>query len=135
MNNNTRAMLFEQLPLEIFLHVFASFSLSEIVTTFSALNSRIDAYIEAVTQTTHTISYSDTKAIDLVRLFPTQIGRLIITHTPVVDLTPLTNLRSLTIRYGTVTQFDGIRPHHFPRLEILHLCASKWHKSFDHIYI
>jgi hypothetical protein len=35
------------------------------------------------------------------------------------------NLRSLTIRRGTAAQFDGIRPEHFPLLEILHIEASK----------
>jgi hypothetical protein len=35
------------------------------------------------------------------------------------------NLRSLTIIYGSTPQFNGIRPEHFPLLEILHIQSSK----------
>ena len=125
MSNDTSPTLLEELPVEIFLQVLAPFSLSEIVKTFSGLNSYINSCIQAVTTANHTVTYSDTSAADFLCLFPTQIGRLIITHSPTVDFTPLLNLRSLTLKYGTPAQFDGIRPQHFPQLEILHLCGSE----------
>jgi hypothetical protein len=57
--------------------------------------------------------------------FPTQICRLIIKYSPNVDFTSLINLRSLTIKYGTRAQLDGIRPEDFPMLEILHIRNGK----------
>ena len=125
MNNGTHPTVLEQLPIEIFSQIFASFSLPEIVTVFSGLNSRIDSYIQAVTNTSHIVFYDDTKAIDLLHFFSSEISRLIVTHSPSVDFTSLIHLRSLTLKYGTVAQFDRIRPEHFPRLEILHLCGSE----------
>ena len=125
MNNDTCPTLFEHLPVEIVLKVFASFSLSEVVTTFSGLNYHIDSCIQAVKNVPHRVDNNNTRAIDLVRLFPTQVNRLIITNSPTVDFTALINLRSLTMTYDTQAQFDGIRPEHFPLLEILRLCDSK----------
>jgi hypothetical protein len=34
------------------------------------------------------------------------------------------------MKYGTFAQFDGIRPEHFPMLEILRICASKSKKKY-----
>jgi hypothetical protein len=120
----------EHLPIEIFLKIFASFSLEEIVTSFFGLNSCIDSIIRSVRNANHVVSYNDNKAVHLLHLFPTQIGRLIVTRAPLVDFTSVINLRSLTMKYGTFAQFDGIRPEHFPMLEILRICASKSKKKY-----
>jgi hypothetical protein len=120
----------EHLPIEIFFQIFASFSLGEIITSFFGLNSRIDSIIRCMTGASHVISYNNKKAIDLLHLFPTQIGQLIVTRARKVNFTSLINLRSLTMKYGTCAQFDGIRPEHFPMLEILHIDASKSKKMY-----
>ena len=124
-NTDAHVMSLEHLSVEIFLEIFVSLTLNKISTAFSGLNSHIDSIIRSVRTATHTVTYNDDKAVKLVQSFPVQINRLILTHSPIVDFTPLINLRSLTLKYGTLAQFDGIRPQHFPRLEILHLCGSK----------
>ncbi len=127
--DNTHSTSLEHLPIEIFHHIFAPLSLQEIVTAFFGLNSYIDSIIRSVKRVNHVVSYNDTKAIDILHLFSTQIGRLVIIHSPNVDFTWLINLRSLTIKYGTLAQLDRIRPEHFPMLEILHICCGKSPKS------
>jgi hypothetical protein len=127
--DGTQPASLEHLPVEIFMKVFALLSLQEIIIAFSGLNSYIDSIIRSVRNTNHAVSYYNNKAVHLLDLFPTQIGRLIVAHAPLVDFTSLINLRSLTIKYGTFAQFDGIRPEHFPMLEILHIYASKSKKS------
>jgi hypothetical protein len=122
---NIQRTTLEHLPVEIFLRIFTAFSFDEIVTAFSGLNSYIDSIIRCINDSNHAVTYSDTKAIQLLNLFPTQICRLIIIHSPNVNFTSLINLRSLTIKYGTLAQLDGIRPRHFPMLEILHICGGK----------
>jgi hypothetical protein len=123
--DNIKPTLLEHLPVEIFLEVFDSLSLQEILTAFSDLNSYINSIIRCIKDQNHTVSYNDGKAVDLLHLFPTQMCRLIITYSPNVDFTSLINLRSLTIKYGTLAQLDGIRPQHFPMLEILHIHKGK----------
>jgi hypothetical protein len=123
--HDTHATSFERLPVEIFLQIFSSLSLQEIVTAFFDLNSYINAIIRCVKDGNHTVAYNDTKAVDLLHSFPTQFCQLIITYSPAADLTSLINLRSLTIKYGTLAQLDGIRPEHFPMLEILHIRNGK----------
>lgn len=114
----------ENLPVEIFLRIFASFSFEEIRHAFSGLNSYIDSIIRCVNDGNHAVTYSDTKAVQLLNSFPTQICRLTIIHSPNVDFASSRNLRSLTIKYGTLAQLDRIRPQNFPLLEILHICGG-----------
>ncbi len=123
--DNIQPTLLDNLPVEIFLKVFSSLSLEEIVTAFSDLNSYINSVIRCVKDGNHVVTCNDTKAVELLHSFPTQIGRLVITYSLNVDFTSLINLRSLTIKYGTLAQLDGIRPKHFPMLEILHIRGSK----------
>ena len=125
MDGNSGSTLLEQLSVEIILKVFASLSLSEIHGAFSGLNSYLNFCIQALATANHIVAYNDTSAANILHSFPTQIGRLIFTYSPTVDFTSLIHLRSLTLKYGTPAQFDGIRPEHFPWLEILHLCGSK----------
>ncbi len=87
--------------------------------------------IRCVRGVSHTVSYYDTKAVDLLHLYPTQISRLIVIRATIVNFTPLINLRSLTIKYGTFAQLDEIHPEHFPMLEILHIDASKSKNSLS----
>ncbi len=115
----------EHLPVEIFLEIFGLFSLKEIVTSFFGLNSHIDSIIRCIKCASHAITSHDTKAVDLLNSFPTQIGRLLITRDVTIDFTSLINLRSLTLEYGTLAQLDGIRPQHFAMLDILHIYAGK----------
>jgi hypothetical protein len=98
----------EHLPVEIFLEIFALFSLEEIISSFFGLNSRINSIIRCAKCISHTISSSDTTAVDLLNLCPTQIGRLILASSGKVNFTSLINLRSLTITFGSIAQFDGI---------------------------
>ncbi len=122
---NIQPTSLENLPVEIFLKVFSSLSLQQIVKAFFNLNSYINSVIQCVTDRNYAVNFNDTKAVELVHSFPTQICRLIITVAPNVDFMPLKNLRSLTIMYGTIAQLDGIRPEHFPMLEILRIRGSK----------
>ncbi len=62
---------------------------------FSGLNSYIDLILLSVRGANHAVSYDDTKAVDLVHLFPTQIGRLIVRNAITVNFTSLINLQSL----------------------------------------
>lgn len=121
---STQRTSIEHLPFEIFLKIFASFSFEEILHAFSGLNSHIDSIIRCVNDGNHAVTYSDTKAIQLLTSYPTQICRLIIVHSPNVNFASLRNLRSLTIKYGTLAQLDSIRPSNFPLLEILHICGG-----------
>ena len=123
--NNTCPTLLEKLSSAIFLQIFASFSLDEVVTIFSGLNSNINTIIRSIRHANHAVIYNDIKAATLLHLFLTHISRLRITNSENVDFTSLTNLRSLTIKYGTLAQLNGIRPQHFSMLEILHICLSK----------
>ncbi|CAF1491463.1 unnamed protein product [Adineta steineri] len=123
--------LLEHLPIEIFLEIFASLSLEEIVTAFFDLNAYINWIIRSVKCTNHGIVNNDSKSIDLLKLFPTQIDRLVIEQAASVDFTSLINLRSLTIKHGTPVQLDGIRPQHFPLLEILHIYGVSDVSSVD----
>jgi hypothetical protein len=131
--DDTHPTTIEHLPTEIFLQIFASFSLEEVVTSFSGLNAHIDSIIRCLKGVSHEVNVNcyDTKAMNLLHLFANQIGRLTITHATTVNFTSLINLRSLTIKHGTFAQFDGIRPRNFPMLEILHICDSKSRKSIQ----
>jgi hypothetical protein len=122
---DTQPTKIEHLLVEIFLEIFALFSLEEIVTSFFGLNSYIDSIIRCIKCASHAISSHDIKAVYLLNLFPTQIGRLFLTRSVTINFTSLSNLRSLTIEYGTLAQLNGIRPQHLSVLEILHICAIK----------
>lgn len=124
-SNNTRPMLFEYLPTEIFLQIFAFLPFRDIVTAFFDLNSYINSVIRLVKDASHVVKHNDVDGINLLNLFPTQIGRLIIINAENADFTTLINLRSLTLKYGTQKQFDSILPQHFPMLEILHIRGNK----------
>ncbi len=123
--DNTCSTLLEYLPTEIFLQIFAFFHLQELVTTFSGLNTNIDSIIQLVRTANHVVRFNDINAIHLLHSFPTQIARLTIVNAETIDLTPLINLRSLTLKYGTETQFASIRPENFPLLEILHIRGNQ----------
>ncbi|UJR17471.1 hypothetical protein I4U23_004366 [Adineta vaga] len=83
-----------------------------LLTSFSGLNSNINAFIR----------YDDIDAINILQLFPTAFGRLKITNAELVDLKQLTNLRNiLIVEYGTQTQLNSIRPEYLPMLESLHI--------------
>ena len=122
---NTCSMLFEYLPIEILHQIFAMLSLEELIKAFSGLNGYINSIIRSMRGMSHTVKCNELDMICLVQVFPAQISRLVISYTSHMNFTPLTNLRSLTLRYGTPAQFDSIRPHHFPLLEILHIYESK----------
>ena len=119
--NNTLPTLLEDLPVEIFLQIFGSLSLREIATTFFGLNSYIDSIIRSVRGVSRLVSYNNVNAIQDLHLLPFLISRLIVVNVEMVDFTPLINLRSLVLKYGTRAQFNGIRPQYFPTLEILYI--------------
>jgi hypothetical protein len=123
---DTQPTKIEYLPVEIFLEIFALFSLEEIVNSFCGLNSHIDSIIRCIKSASHTIRSKDTKAAGLLSLYPDQIGRLFIARGVTIDFTSLINLRSLTIESGTIAQLNGIRTKHFPMLEILHIYGGKY---------
>lgn len=125
MNNNTCPTFLEQLPVEIFLQVCASLTLREVIKAFAGLNAHIDSSIGALRNASHTLQDIASETTDLLRLNPTQIGRLVISKCSTADFSSLINLRSLTLKYGTGEQFDAIRPRNFPQLEILHLCGGR----------
>jgi hypothetical protein len=124
-----RPTLLEQLPTELFLHIFAFLPLRELVTAFFGLNVYIDAIIRSVRNSKHVVRCHDAHAIKLLQLFPTQIRRLLIVNAETVDFEALITLRSLTLKYGTKKQIDSIRPEHFPMLEILHLKGNELRSS------
>ena len=92
--------LIKQPSVEIFLELFASFSLNEIVKAFSDLKCSIDTSIQAIINDIYILTYNDTTTINLLLSYSTSIGRLIVTHSPVVDFTSLINLQSLTVRWN-----------------------------------
>ncbi len=67
--DDIKPMSLECLPVEIFLKIFASLSLEEIVTASFVLNSYINSIIRCVKDANHVLSYNDTKAVDLLHLF------------------------------------------------------------------
>ncbi len=123
--DNIRPMLLEDLPTELFLEIFTFVSLGEVFTAFSGLNSHIDLVILLIRDASHVVKCNDIEAINILQLFPAQINRLILINAEMVDFTSLTNLRSLTLKYGTEKQFDSIRPQYFPILEILYIRGKK----------
>jgi hypothetical protein len=114
-------MLLEDLPTELFLQIFGFLSLRDIVTGFFGLNSYIDSIIRSIRDASHAVKYNDIDALNLLHLFPSHIGRLMIINVEMANLTPLINLRSLGLKYGTKKQLDTIRPQNFPMLETLHI--------------
>jgi hypothetical protein len=74
-----------------------------------------------VRSASYEIDSNNVDAINLLQLFPSQTGRLIVANVEMVDFTSLNNLRSLTLKYGTHAQFNIIRPQYFPILEILRI--------------
>jgi hypothetical protein len=124
-SDKTLSTSIENLPIEIFLQIFGFLRLEELIKAFSGLNSFINSIIQSVRDLNYVVKYKDVDSLNLLYLYPTQISRLIIVNIETADLTSLTNLRSLTWRYPTPTQFDTIRPQHFPMLEILHIKGSE----------
>ncbi|CAF1173093.1 unnamed protein product [Adineta steineri] len=122
-NDKISLTLLEHLPVEIFLQIFAFLPLHELATSFSGLNFYIDSIIQSVRGRYHGIRYNDIKAINHLQLFPNPIDRLVVVNAEMADLTLLINLRSLTLEYGTKAQFNTIRPHYFPKLQIIHIKA------------
>jgi hypothetical protein len=122
-------MSLERLPNEIFFQIFGFLPFRELVSAFSGLNSYIDSIIRCVTGLSHVVKYNIAESVNLLHLFATQISRLVIIRAETVDFTSLINLRSLILRYGTPSQFDSIRPQHFPMLEILHIYDGEPRKS------
>jgi hypothetical protein len=129
-SDNTLPTLLEHLPIEIILRIFDFFSLQEIVKAFSGLNSYLNSIINSAIGISHVVRYDDATAINLLHLFTTQIRRLVITSSETVGFTSLINLRSLTLRYATSAQVDGIRPQYFLMLEILHIYVCDQCKLF-----
>ncbi|CAF1363843.1 unnamed protein product [Adineta steineri] len=124
-NDKISLTLLEHLPVEIFLQIFAFLPWRELVTSFSGLNFYIDSIIQSVRGKSHGIRYNDIDAMNLLQLFPALIDRLVVVNANIVDLSSLTNLRSLTLEYGTKAQLNTIRPHYFPKLEILHIKGNE----------
>jgi hypothetical protein len=120
-NDGKSPTLLEQLPVEIFLQIFDLFPLQHLAASFFGLNSYIDSIIRSVRRKNHGVRDNDIDAINLLKLFPTSIDRLVIINSETVDLTSLINLRSLSLERGTQEQLNIIRPHYFPMLEILHI--------------
>lgn len=118
-------LLFEELPIEIFQEVFSFLTLKEIIKGFYRLNSYIDLIIRSINYASHTIKYKESVYIKFPYAYELLINRLIIIHADGVNLKLFTNLRSLTLKYGTEDQFNSIRPQYLPQLEILHIYASK----------
>jgi hypothetical protein len=123
--NKTLPTLLEHLPIEIILLIFDFLSLQEIVKAFSELNIYFNSIIDSAIGISHMVKYNDPTAIKLLHLFTTQIRRLVITSSDMVNFISLINLRSLTLRYATCAQLDSIRPQYCPTLEILHIYVDE----------
>lgn len=124
-NNNTPPTRFEHLSVEIFQEIFGFLSLRDIVKAFFHLNCHINSVIRSTTTLSHTVKSDEIISTNLANLFARQITHLIAIHANVFDFKLFTNLRSLTLKYGTCTQLESIRPEYGSRLEILHIYASK----------
>jgi hypothetical protein len=120
-SNKTSVLSLEDLPVVIFLQIFASLSLQEIVTAFYALNSHIDSIIRSMRNVSYIVRFNDVDGLNVLQLFPASIGHLMITNVETIDFTSFINLRSLKLRYGTQRQFNTIRPQYLPMLEILYI--------------
>jgi hypothetical protein len=73
--------------------------LQEIVKDFSALNSHIDLIIQFVRDITHVVRSND---VNVIQRFPTTV------NVETVDFKLFINVRSITLKYGTKTQFNII---------------------------
>ncbi|UJR16721.1 hypothetical protein I4U23_003621 [Adineta vaga] len=120
-SDNKSRTLFEHLPVEIILHILDFFSFQQLLTSFSNLNLCINAIIQSVRHKYHGVRNNNIDSIQLLQAFPTLIDSFVIINSDTVDLTPLINLRSLSLEYATYTQLNSIRPECFPLLEILHI--------------
>lgn len=122
MSNEARfATQLEHLPAEVWLKIFAFIPLPQLVPSFLGLNAHIDAIVRSVRRQRHVVRCNDADAVHFLRLFPATISHLMIVNSDMADLTPCTNLRSLTLKWGTIAQLDSIRPCHLPLLEVLHI--------------
>lgn len=119
-NNDKYEISFEHLPVEIVLQIFAYFPFSDLMKTFFGLNTSIDSIIYSMSNLSEVVRFYDTESIRLLYSFANHIIRLVI-NDPSIDLKPFHNLRSLTLKYGSQTQFDSIRPEHHPLLQILRI--------------
>jgi hypothetical protein len=123
--NNAPVTKLGSLPNEILLQIFGLFSFKEIIKTFSGLNFYLDSTIRSINDGNLHVHLNDVESVNHINLYPNQIRRLILIHSPNVNFMLSINLRSLTIKYGTISQINSIRPEHFPMLEILHICGGK----------
>jgi hypothetical protein len=119
--DNMPPTLLEHQSTEILLQIFAFLPFRELIKAFFGLNSYINSVIQLVRSASYEIDSNNVDAINLLQLFPSQTGRLIVANVEMVDFTSLNNLRSLTLKYGTHAQFNIIRPQYFPILEILRI--------------
>lgn len=123
--HRTRKTLLEHLPTELILEIFKFLSLRELIEAFFGLNTHINSIIQLVKSASHVVRYNDNKAIQLLELFPKQIGHLTAINVEQLDFRSLTNSHSLILTCATQTQLDNIRPIYFPGLEILHIKGKK----------
>lgn len=114
----------EQLPNEVFLQIFALLDLSEIVNAFSGMNKRFDSLISNLKYLSQVMSRNSIPMKDeMLHQYTSSIVRLVVDRMSKFSLTSVTlnNVRSLTIKYGSQTQYDDVRPSNFPLLEYLHI--------------
>ena len=131
---SARPASLEDLPVEIFGEIFVFLSFRDLVAAFCNLNRHIDSIVRSIGAVNHVIKYDETDVITVPQLVPTSITCLVVVHVRDVDFTPLVNLQSLVLKYGTHAQFNSIRPDHFPNLELLHVSASKLPKTATDTY-
>ena len=129
-NENVLPTSMEQLPTEIFLQIFGYFHLRELISAFFGLNSHINSILQAMRSARHVVQYNDPDAVQLLQVFSKQIERLIIIKMDMIDLTSLSNLRSLTLKYTSNAQLKSIRAQDFPLLEILHIYVCQLQEMF-----
>lgn len=130
-NNDEYQTSLEHLPVEIVLQIFAYFSFSELIQTFFGLNTSIDSIIYSMRNQSEVVRFDDIESIHRLYLFANNIIRLVITD-PSIDLIPFRNLRSLTLKYGSQTQLDSIRPEHFPLLQMLRIKGNPLNEPIFH---
>jgi hypothetical protein len=116
--------LLECLPVELLLQIFSLLTSQKVVEIFYGLNQYIDSVIRSITNLSFVVTDNVINDPTLLHIFAIRSTRLVI-DTKAIDLTQFINLRSLKLQQGTTEQFDSIRPHHFPVLEILHITTSE----------
>lgn len=111
-------------PNEIFLQIFEFLDLHAIVKAFFGINKRYDSLLSSLKSVSLVVASKGNVSIEKnLCQYSAAIVHFVVDRVPkfTFTCTTLTNIRSLTIKYGTQNHYDSVRPFNFPLLEYLHI--------------